>query len=335
MSGIAVFCSGQGYQGADMFDLLADAPEAGQVFKAARLILGGEDPRELVRRATNDALHADKVGQILCCTQAIAAWAVVSAKIPRPLVVAGYSVGELAAWGVAGLLDYQGVLDLAVQRAAAMDEATTQPSGLVAIRGLKRATLDQICRTHGAYVAIVNDEDQMLVGGTRRALDAHDAQAAGAEHTTILRVAVAAHTPLLSGASDRFALTKVHLPAVVPADVRLLSGIDGAAVFDVRAGADKLARQIKQTVDWASCMESCRAAGVTKVVELGPGNALARLMHQFMPDADVHSLSEFHSPAAGSRWPIAASMPSAPIPRHCLCGISPASIMSWHPPAAA
>ena len=149
MSGIAVLCSGQGYQGADMFDLLADAPEAGPVFKRARLILDGQEPRELVRRATNDTLHADKVGQILCCTQAMAAWAVVSAKVRRPLVVAGYSVGELAAWGVAGLLDYEGVLDLAVQRAAAMDAATTQPSGLAAIRGLKRAALDPICRTHG------------------------------------------------------------------------------------------------------------------------------------------------------------------------------------------
>lgn len=105
MSSIAIFCSGQGYQGADMFDLLADAPEADSVFKGARLVLGGEDPRELVRCATNDALHADKVGQILCCTQAMAVWAVLGAKAPRPLVVAGYSVGELAAWGVAGLLD--------------------------------------------------------------------------------------------------------------------------------------------------------------------------------------------------------------------------------------
>ena len=112
MSGIAILCSGQGYQGEGMFDLLADAPEAGPVFKAAKFVLGSKDPRELVHRATNDALHADKVGQILCCIQAMAAWAVLSDKIPRPLVVAGYSVGELSAWGVAGLLDYKGVLIL-------------------------------------------------------------------------------------------------------------------------------------------------------------------------------------------------------------------------------
>jgi [acyl-carrier-protein] S-malonyltransferase len=306
MSGIALLCSGQGYQGADMFDLLADAPEADAVFKRGRLILGGQDPRELARRATNDTLHTNKVGQILCCMQAIAAWAVLRAKVRRPLVVAGYSVGELAAWGVAGLLSDEAVLELAEQRAAAMDEAMAQPSGLVAIRGLKRATLDPICRSHGAYVAIVNGEDQMLVGGTTTALDAviRDARAAGARRTTILPVAVPSHTPLLAGASDRFrqALSRTHLPAEVPAGVRLLSGIDGAAVFDIRAGADKLARQIQQTVDWAACMQSCRAAGVTKVVEFGPGDALARLMHEFMPDADVHGLSEFRSLAAFEHW---------------------------------
>jgi [acyl-carrier-protein] S-malonyltransferase len=306
MNGAAILCSGQGYQGAGMFDLLADAPEASPVFEAAKFVLDGKDPRQLVREASNDELHADRVGQILCCTQAMAAWAVLGGKAPRPLVVAGYSVGELAAWGVAGLLDHKGVLDLVVQRAAAMDKATTEPSGLVAIRGLGRDRLDPICKAHGAYVAIVNAEDQMLVGGTRKALDAvvHDAQAAGAERTTVLPVAVASHTPLLAEASRSFrqALDRAHLPAEVPSGVRPLSGIDGDTVFDVRTGADKLARQIQQTVDWAACMQSCRAAGVAKVVELGPGHALAHMMHEFMADADVHSLSEFHSLSGFEHW---------------------------------
>ena len=306
MSAVAILCSGQGYQGAGMFDLLAGAAEAEPVFKAAKFVLDGIDPRQLVHESTNDELHADKVGQILCCTQAMAAWAVLSAKVPRPLVVAGYSVGELAAWGVAGLLDYEEVLHLALQRAAAMDKSTTQPSGLVAIRGLTRDRLDPICKAHGAYVAIVNGKDQMLVGGTRKALEAvaQDARAAGAEHTTMLPVAVPSHTPLLAEASEEFreALFKAHLPERMPSDVRLLSGIDGDTVFDVHMGAEKLARQIEQTVNWAACMESCRAAGVSKVFELGPGDALARMMHEVIPDGDVHSLSEFHSLSGFERW---------------------------------
>jgi [acyl-carrier-protein] S-malonyltransferase len=87
----------------------------------------------------------------------------------------------------------------------------------------------------------------MLVGGTRKALDAvvRDARVAGAERTTMLPVRIPSHTPLLAEASDQFrqALAKAHLAAGVPSDVRLLSGIDGDTVFDVYTGTEKLARQ--------------------------------------------------------------------------------------------
>jgi [acyl-carrier-protein] S-malonyltransferase len=49
-------------------------------------------------------------------------------------------------------------------------------------------------------------------------------------------------------------------------------------------------------------MESCRAAGVAKVFELGPDDALARMMHEVIPDGDVHSLSQFHSLPGLRHW---------------------------------
>ena len=288
-----------------MFDLLANAPEAAHVFKAAKAALG-QDPRELVQRVSADELHADKAGQILCCTQAMAAWAVLGDIIPRPLVVAGYSVGELAAWGIAGMLDAEEVIGLTAKRASAMDAATTQPSGLAAIRGLSRHQLEPLCRAHHCHVAIVNAPDQILIGGTLRLLEAfiEDAEAHNAQHAAMIPVAVASHTPLLRQASKRFrdALAGVHVAGDVPSGVRLISGIDGEAVFDVSAGLDKLALQIKQTVDWAACMDACRGANVAKVLELGPGNALVRLIQGVMPDGEVHGLSEFHSLDGLKRW---------------------------------
>ena len=313
MTGTAILCSGQGSQGAGMFDLLADAPEAAHVFKVARAALGGHDPRELVRQASADELHADKAGQILCCTQAMAAWAILEDAVPRPLVVAGYSVGELAAWGIAGVLDAEDVIRLAAKRASTMDEATTQASGLAAIRGLSRHQLESLCRAHHCHVAIINGPDQILVGGTRGSLNAFikDAEAHGAQHTAMLPVAVASHTPLLHQASDRFraALQAAHVASKIPSGVRLLSGIDGEAVFDVNAGLDKLALQIRQTIDWAACMDACRGAGVTKVLELGPGNALVRLMKGVIPDGEVNGLSEFDTLEGLNQW--IAAIPSS------------------------
>jgi [acyl-carrier-protein] S-malonyltransferase len=288
-----------------MFDLLADAPEAAPVFAAASGVLAGRDPRHIVREGNDTELHKNKTAQILCCTEALAAWAVLAGSVQRPLVVAGYSVGELAAWGVAGILDLPTVFSLATARADAMDAATEQASGLLAVRGLSLSELEPVCRAHHAYVAIIDGLDMIIVGGANIALDAvtEDAIKHGAQHTTRLSVTVPAHTPLLRRASEVFrgVLHDRVAHVELPEGIRLLSGIDGNAVFST-TGLDKLADQIAQTVDWAACVEACREAGVTKAVELGPGSALARMMRDAAPEVDARSVAEFHSLDGLKRW---------------------------------
>ena len=88
----------------------------------------------------------------------------------------------------------------------------------------------------------------------------------------------------------------------VPSGARLLSGVDGGAVFDVGAGLDKLALQIGQAVDRAACVDACRGAWVAGVLDLEPGDALVRLMQGAMPDGEVHGLSEFRWLEELKRW---------------------------------
>lgn len=304
MSGTAILCSGQGSQHPEMFDLLADAPQAQPVFAAAASVLGGIDPRRFVREADSEELYRNTNAQILCCTQAMAAWAALEESVARPVVVAGYSVGELAAWGVAGVFDARQVFELVAKRASAMDAATREPSGLSAVRGLRKTALESICNAHGAFIAIINGSDRFIVGGSRAALAAvtADAMSYGAQ-TTRLEVSVPSHTPLLVAASVEFdcALRDV-MPGRIKSGVRLLSAIDGDTVYDAEAGYEKLARQIRQTVNWAACMEACKAAAASKVLELGPGDALARLMQSTAAGSGAHSVSEFRSLAGVKGW---------------------------------
>ena len=305
MSGTALLCSGQGRQNPSMFDLTADTPEAAAVFACATSLLDGRDPRKLVKDGSDADIHTNSVGQILCCTQAMAAWAAIAEAVPHPIVVAGYSVGELAAWGIAGLLEADTVLRLAAQRAAAMDAATDAPSGLAAIGGLMRRDVDALCDRHGSHVAIVNARDRFVVGGPREALAAliDDATAHGAERASLLDVAVASHTPLLREASRAFGdiLAGTPMGALAP-EMRLLSGIDGAPVFDVEHGKRKLALQIGQTIEWQACMEACHAQDVTTILELGPGDALARMMRETAPEAPAHALAGFRSLDGLKTW---------------------------------
>jgi [acyl-carrier-protein] S-malonyltransferase len=168
---LALLCSGQGRQHPGMFALTGDAPEAADLFVHATTLLG-RDPREIVRNETTDGLHRDRLAQILCTLQALAAAVALREALPDRLIVAGYSVGEVAAWGVAGLLSMTDTLDLVAHRAEAMDAASPPSDGMLFVRGLSRGAVDALCERHNAAIAIVEPGDAFVLGGSRAALQA-------------------------------------------------------------------------------------------------------------------------------------------------------------------
>jgi [acyl-carrier-protein] S-malonyltransferase len=287
-----------------MFDLVANCPEAEPIFAVAADILR-EDPRRFVREATPVHLFSDLSGQILCCTQALAAWAALGTARPARAVIAGYSVGELAAWGCAGALDAPGTLRLAQHRAALMDAAAPSDGRLAAVVGLRRPTLEPILAGHAVFIAIVDDVDSFVVGGPRAGLNAacQEAAARGAKRIVNLPVAVPSHTPFLSEATKQFrAVLREACPQLPRAGHRLLSGIDGATIYDIDTGIDKLARQISTTIDWAACLESCRSAGAQAALELGPGVALSRMALPLFPEGRARAVEEFRTLAGLRTW---------------------------------
>ncbi|MGC5781397.1 acyl transferase [Methylobacterium sp. NFXW15] len=294
---LAILLSGQGGQHPAMFDLTADRPEAAPVFEAAKPLLGGRDPRDLAK--AGEELHGNRSGQILCCVSALAGWSIIAAAKPGRAIVAGYSIGDLAAWGVAGRFDPATVLRLAAARAEAMDAASGEGFALAGIRGIGLQALTGLARSHDGHLAIRNAPDSFVVGGRRDALERLCCAATerGAQRAVVLPVATPSHTPLLAVASARFRdlLAAVELHRPPPSAPRLLSGLDGAPVFDARTGLDKLARQISETIDWAACLEACGEYGADHVLELGPGHALATMAQAALPAARVHAFDAFRT----------------------------------------
>ncbi|MBY4788675.1 acyltransferase domain-containing protein, partial [Burkholderia dolosa] len=168
---LAILCSGQGAQRADMFELTGAAPQADALFAhAARLL--GDDPRTWVRHAAPDALRENRAAQILCTVQALAAAALLDAVWPRRRCVAGYSVGEVASWSVAGMIDPHDALELADARARAMDAASGGDERMAFVRGLTRAQLARLCDGRDAAIAIANPGDAFVVAGRHADVDA-------------------------------------------------------------------------------------------------------------------------------------------------------------------
>jgi [acyl-carrier-protein] S-malonyltransferase len=300
---VAILCSGQGGQHPGMFDLVADSPAAAPALAAAAGLLG-KDPRQYAREA-GAGLFDDRAGQILCVTQALAAWAALDEARPARAVIAGYSIGEVAAWGCAGAIEPVTLLRLAEHRAVLMDAAAPKDSGLAGIVGLRRGALAPILVQHALSIAIINGQDSFVVGGRNDALDAacQTALTHGAIHAVKLRVAVPSHTPLLASSVPPLeAALREAAPCMPEPGYRLLSGIDGETVYDVATGIGKLARQISVTVDWAACLESCVAAGAECALELGPGTALSRMAASFFPQDFARSIEDFRTLAGLRGW---------------------------------
>ncbi|MGV0908602.1 acyltransferase domain-containing protein [Martelella sp. FOR1707] len=294
---LAILCSGQGGQHSGMFARTGAAPEAENLFAHAAGLLDGRDPRAFVRDEPAAVLHHNRNGQILCTLQALAAADALRSAWPERIVIAGYSIGELAAWGVAGRLSGEETLDLAARRAEVMDAATQPGDGVLFVRGPPQQALAELCEQAGAEIAIVNPGNAYIVGGAREALVslAEMLRSKSAARVVDMPIEVASHTGRLAPAAVAFR-SILDRAAVLPANtgsLRLLSGIDAAPVFDTRSGLDKLAAQIAQTVQWSACLNACIEAGATAFLELGPGTALAGMAISAYPGVSARSIEEF------------------------------------------
>jgi [acyl-carrier-protein] S-malonyltransferase len=240
--------------------------------------------------------------QFLLTGTALAAWAELAPLLPPPAIVAGYSVGELAAFSAAGVYDSGTALVLAAQRAACMDLAAAEvPTGLMAASGGAPGAIDALCRRFGLEIAIRNGADSVVLGGLRSALQA--AEAAAPEqglHCTPLNVALASHTHWLQPAAEGFAR---HLASHLLAAPRrvLLSNARGR-IRTADQAREALSAQIACTVRWDECMEALAAQQVRAVLEIGPGQALARLWQQAHAEIPARSADEFRTAVAVAAW---------------------------------
>ena len=140
----AVLFPGQGNQHPDMLPWLESVPASAAVVATMTRTLG-EDWRGRSRH--QQWLSSNEVAQVLVTGTSLAAWAALAPLLPGPpAIVAGYSVGELAAFACAGAFDPRQALELAVRRAEQMDRCVEGLStGLLSVSGVGEAVVAEAC----------------------------------------------------------------------------------------------------------------------------------------------------------------------------------------------
>ncbi|MFL6956975.1 malonate decarboxylase subunit epsilon [Nocardiopsis yanglingensis] len=295
---LALLCPGQGAQHPAMFDRVRDLAAARPVLDATGELLG----RDVFAAAAADDRFDNVQAQPLLCAASLAHWQGLRDVLPTPAVIAGYSIGELAAHAIAGSFDTTTCLALSAQRARLMDAASPDDAGLQAVLGLDRIAAQRLCDTHGVFIAIANGHDHFIVGGARPSLHALalDVQACGAEIRP-LPVHVPAHTPLLASAVAPFAAALDAAQVQAPR-LPLLAGVDARPVRDRAAVVHTLSAQLAQTIEWAQVMRQAFERGARVFLQLGPGNALARMVAPAYPCCEVRAVEEFQSLEGAAAW---------------------------------
>jgi len=298
--GLALLFPGQGTQHPQMLPWLEQEPAAAPLLGPLQAVLGVDWRSRLADPAWSTS---NAVAQPLLVGIELAAWACLAPLLPAPVAVAGYSVGELAAFSAAGVLDAATTFALAQARASAMDlSARTQPLGMAAVHELPLAAILAWCARHGLALAIRLGPDRAVVGGPVDALltAAQDPVVASGRVTPI-GVKIASHTPWMRDAVTAFARTLASI-ALRPARAPVACNLTGAATRQPAELARCLVQQIAAPVLWDQCLESVAERGVRCVLEVGPGTTLSAMWRAHAPGIPARSVDEFRSPRAVAEW---------------------------------
>lgn len=302
-SRLALLCPGQGAQSPAMFDFARLAPEAG-IELDGWLAGAGLDAPSASILADERLLFANRYAQPLLAAATLANWRALGADLPPPAIVAGYSIGELAAYGVAGALAPHEAVALAAERARLMDAClqATPRQALLALSGIPVDASAELAHSFGFVPAIETAEDSLIVGGPHatHATLARAVEEAGGR-ASLLPVEVASHTPFMAGAVAPFA-DRLREQAMRDPDVPVVSGIAAEPIYAAGKAIEHLSRQLAEPIRWKDDMDALAEAGVTVALELGPGGALTRMLGARHPQIACRSVADFRSPAGVRAW---------------------------------
>ncbi|SER22231.1 ACP S-malonyltransferase [Actinokineospora terrae] len=188
---------------------------------------------------------------------------------PQPDFVAGHSLGEYNALVAAGVLTLADGLALVARRAGLMAEVTG--GGMSAVQGVPAAFVRRALTETGlpnVFLANLNADTQTTIAGDRAELAVAGKAIAALPGARVVPLNVSGpfHTPLMAPAAARLRGVLAE-QAFAPAAVPVVSSVTGE-LFDPADGADLLARQLAEPVEWVRVVHTLRALGVTEFDEV-------------------------------------------------------------------
>lgn len=296
---IAFVFPGQGSQSVGMGKALAEAfPEARAVFDAADDALH-EKLSTLCFEGPDDALKLTSNTQPAILTVSVAAHAAFSKRFSTaPAFVAGHSLGEYSALVAAGALSLPDAVRSVRARGTFMQEAVPAGVGAMsAVLGLAPEKVAELCAqaAQGEVVSCANFNEpaQTVIAGHAKAVERAGEllKAAGAKRVLPLPVSAPFHCALMAPVTPRLGEVLGAL-TVKPLAVPVVTNVEAAPNRDPARVVPLLLQQVTGSVRWIESVQAMEQAGVTKVVELGPGKVLCGLVKRITMNIECFNVED-------------------------------------------
>lgn len=209
---------------------------------------------------------------------------------PAHAVVAGHSVGEIAAYAIAGVIAPDQAVKLAAVRGAEMARAcAAEPTGMSAVLGGDEAEVLARLEALELIPANRNAAGQIVAAGAVSALEKLAEDPPARARVRQLATAGAFHTHYMSSALEGYAAAAAEVSPGDPTTT-LLSNVDGQPVASGADAMQKLVAQLTRPVRWDLCTETMRNLGTTAIVEFPPAGALTGIAKRELRGVATHAV---------------------------------------------
>jgi len=289
---IALLAPGQGSQTPGMLAEWLNLPGAGDRIDRWSQI-SGLDLARLGTTATAEEITDTAITQpLVVATTLLAHAALVERGLPAAadIVIAGHSVGEIAAYAIAGVISGDDAVKLAAVRGAEMAKAcAAEPTGMSAVLGGEEDEVLARLEALELIPANRNAAGQIVAAGSITALEKLAEDPPAKARIRQLATAGAFHTHYMASALDGYAAAAADVTATEPTST-LLSNFDGRPVTSAADAMDKLVAQMTRPVRWDLCNDTLRGLNTTAIIEFPPAGALTGIAKRELRGVATHAV---------------------------------------------
>ncbi|WP_454793610.1 ACP S-malonyltransferase [Mycolicibacterium lutetiense] len=277
---LALLAPGQGSQTPGMLSPWLELPGAADRL-ATWSQISGLDLARLGTTATAEEITDTAVTQPLVVAATLLAYEELTKRgVPETAetLVAGHSVGEIAAYAIAGVISADDAVKLAATRGAEMAKAcAVEPTGMSAVLGGDEAEVLARLESLDLIPANRNAAGQIVAAGAIAALEKLAEDPPAKARVRQLATAGAFHTRYMASALDGYSAAAGSVTTSEPT-ATLLSNADGQPVTSAADAMEKLVSQLTKPVRWDLCSATIRerfqGAERAGIVEFPPAGTL-------------------------------------------------------------